>query len=265
VAERIFPQAKQVAVFDTAFHQTMPPKAYRFALPKEMYEKLGVRAYGFHGSSHQYVSKMAMKFLQNPNAKLVSIHLGNGSSVTAIDAGKSVDHSMGLGPMGGLVMGTRSGDIDPSVVFHLINERGFTAQELNDILNKKSGLLGLCGRSDMRDVKEAIAAGDKDAALAYELYAYRIQKYIGMYAAVMNGLDAIIFTAGIGENDTDMRKKVCSNMEFFGIRLDHSLNAIRSNSMREISIESTRVKVLVIPTNEELEIGQQTYNLVQKI
>lgn len=265
VAERIFPQAKQVAVFDTAFHQTMPPRAYRFAVPKEMYEKMGIRAYGFHGSSHQYVSKMAMKFLQNPGAKLISIHLGNGSSVTAIEAGKSVDHSMGLGPMGGLVMGTRCGDIDPSIIFHLINERGISAHDLNDILNKKSGLLGLCGYSDMRDVKDAIAAGDKDAALAYELYAYRIQKYIGMYAAAMNGLDAIIFTAGIGENDTDMREKVCANMEFFGIRLDQSLNTVRSSGIREINRADSKVKVLVVPTNEELEIGQQTYHLVQAI
>lgn len=265
VAERIFPQAKQVAVFDTAFHQTMPIKAYRFAIPKAMYEDMGIRAYGFHGSSHQYVSKMAMKFLQNPSAKLISIHLGNGSSVTAIESGKSVDHSMGLGPMGGLVMGTRCGDIDPSIIFHLINERGIPANDLNDILNKKSGLLGLCGHSDMRDVKDAIAKGDQDAALAYELYAYRIQKYIGMYTAVMNGLDAIIFTAGIGENDADMREKVCTNMEFLGIRLDGTRNSERSSAIREINHADSKVKILVVPTNEELEIGQQTYHLVQSL
>lgn len=265
VAERIFPQAKQVAVFDTAFHQTMPPRSFRFAIPKEMYEKMGIRSYGFHGSSHQYVSRMAMKILQNPSAKLISIHLGNGSSVTAIAAGKSLDHSMGLGPMGGLVMGTRCGDIDPSIIFHLINERGFTAPELNDILNKKSGLLGLCGHSDMRDVKEAVSSGDKDAVLAYELYAYRIQKYIGMYAAAMNGLDAIIFTAGIGENDADMRTLVCANMDFLGIRLDSDRNLTRSSEIREINTADSKVKVLVVPTNEELEIGQQTYHLISGI
>lgn len=263
VAERVFPNAKQVAVFDTAFHQTMPPKSYRFAVPKEMYETMGIRSYGFHGSSHQYVSKAAIKFLQNPSAKLVSIHLGNGSSVTAIESGKSIDHSMGLGPMGGLVMGTRCGDIDPSIIFHLIHERGIPAQELNDILNKKSGLLGLCGHSDMRDVKEAVSSGDKDAVLAYELYAYRIQKYIGMYAAAMNGIDAIIFTAGIGENDADMRALVCSNMDFMGILLDRGRNRVRSSEIREINTPESKVKVLVVPTNEELEIGQQTFHLVQ--
>jgi acetate kinase len=263
VAERVFPMAKQVAVFDTAFHQSMPPRAYRSAIPKEMYTKLGIRAYGFHGSSHQYVSRKANEYLNKPDSKIITIHLGNGSSMTAIKGGKSIDHSMGLGPMGGLVMGTRSGDIDPSIIFHLINERGYTPKDINDILNKKSGLLGLCGFSDMRDVKQAILDGNEDAKLAYELYAYRIQKYIGTYAAAMNGLDAIIFTAGIGENDAEMRAAVCQDMEFFGIHLDLEKNSKRGADLREINTEGAKVKILVIPTNEELEIGKQTFELVR--
>jgi acetate kinase len=263
VAEMVFPKVKQVAVFDTAFHQTMAPLSYRFAIPKEMYTELGIRAYGFHGTSHQYVSKKAHQYLNNPNAKIITIHLGNGCSMTAIDSYRSVDTSMGLGPMGGLIMGTRAGDVDPSIIFHLINERGFSAMEVNDILNTKSGLLGLCGYSDMRDVKQAIADGNQDAKLAYELYAYRIQKYIGTFTAALKGLDAIVFTAGIGENDMDMREAVCNGMDFFGMQLDKNKNSMRSNLAREISTNSSKVKILVIPTNEELEIGQQTYALVK--
>jgi acetate kinase len=263
VAERVFPKARQVAVFDTAFHQTMPPLSYRFAIPKEMYTEMGIRAYGFHGTSHQYVSKKANQYLNNPKAKIITIHLGNGSSMAAIDSGRSVDTSMGLGPMGGLVMGTRAGDIDPSIIFHLINERGYSSREVNDILNKKSGLLGLCGFSDMRDVKQAIAEGKEDAKLAYELYAYRIQKYIGTFSAVLKGLDAIVFTAGIGENDSDMREAVCKGMGFFGLQLDSKKNSLQSNQIREVNTPASKVKILVIPTNEELEIGQQTYALVK--
>ncbi len=262
VAERIFPKAKQVAVFDTAFHQSMPPRAYRFALPKEMYFDLGIRAYGFHGSSHQYVGKRAWEYLENPEAKIITIHLGNGSSMAAIKSGKSIDTSMGLGPMGGLMMGTRCGDIDPSIIFYLINEKGYSPKEVNDILNKKSGMLGVAGYSDMRDVKAAIEKGNEEAQLAYELYAYRIQKYIGAYAAAMNGLDAIVFTAGIGENDPDMRAAVCKDMDYFGILLDPNANQNRSSEIREVNTPASKTKVLVIPTNEELEIGQQTYKVV---
>ncbi|MFD2203467.1 acetate/propionate family kinase [Shivajiella indica] len=263
VAERVFPKAKQVAVFDTAFHQTMPALSYRFAIPKEMYTEMGIRAYGFHGTSHQYVSKKAIQYLGNPKAKIITIHLGNGSSMTAIDSGKSVDTSMGLGPMGGLVMGTRAGDVDPSIIFHLINERGYDPKEVNDILNKKSGLLGLCGFSDMRDVKQAILEGNQDAKLAYDLYAYRIQKYIGNFSAVLKGLDAIVFTAGIGENDIQMREAVCCDMGFFGMELDKNKNSLPGNHLREINTYGSKVKILVIPTNEELEIGQQTYSLLK--
>lgn len=265
VAERIFANARQVAVFDTAFHQSMPPRAYRYAIPKELYEEKGIRAYGFHGTSHQYVARQAAIYLEKPDAKIITVHLGNGCSITAVKNGESIDHSMGLGPMGGLVMGTRSGDIDPSIIFHLIQERGFSPKEVNELLNKKSGMLGLCGLSDMRDVKKAIQEGDPDAILGYELYAYRIKKYIGAYIAALNGLDALIFTAGVGENDPDMRAAVCADMEFFGIQVDQSLNRARQSGMREINSPSSQIKVLVIPTNEELEIGQQTYLLVKEL
>lgn len=265
VAERLFPNAKQVAIFDTAFHQSMPPQAYRYAIPKELYEKEGIRAYGFHGSSHQYVTRQATKYLNNPESKIITIHLGNGCSITAVKDGQSIDHSMGLGPMGGLVMGTRPGDIDPSIIFHLIHECGYSPKEVNELLNKKSGLLGLCGFSDMRDVKKAIQEGNGDAALGYTLYAYRIKKYIGAYVAALNGLDALVFTAGVGENDPDMRAAVCADMGFFGIQLDDQLNRASQSDLREINTPLSHVKVLVIPTNEELEIGQQTYLLIKEM
>ena len=265
VAEGIFPYAAQVAVFDTAFHQSMPPRAYRYAIPKDIYEDYGIRAYGFHGSSHQYVTRQAILFLKKPATKIITVHLGNGCSITAVRNGQSIDHSMGLGPLGGLVMGTRSGDIDPSIIFHLIQERGFSPKDVSELLNKKSGMLGLCGFGDMRDVKQAIQEGDQDAILAYELYAYRIKKYIGAYAAALNGLDALVFTAGVGENDADMRTAVCAEMDFLGIQIDQKLNQANHSGIREISRSSSNVSVLVIPTNEELEIGQQTYLLVKEM
>lgn len=263
VAERVFAKAKQVAVFDTAFHQSMPPVAYRMALPKAMYSDYGVRAYGFHGTSHRYVSRKAAEMLNNSDAKLITIHLGNGCSMTAIRGGRSVDTSMGLGPMAGLIMGTRPGDLDSAVIFHLINERGYDPKALHDMLNKQSGLQGLCGHSDMRDLKQAMMAGDADARLAYDMYAYRIRKYIGMYAAVLNGLDAIVFTAGVGENDADMRVEACRDMDFFGIALDAVRNAAPGSEAREVQSDGSQVKILVVPTNEELEIAQQTFTLLQ--
>lgn len=264
VAEKIFTKAKQIAVFDTAFHQTMPERAFRYAIPKSFYTDLNIRSYGFHGTSHKYVSEQAMAYLGKPDAKLISIHLGNGCSMTAVDSGRSIDTSMGFGPLAGLVMGTRSGDIDPSIVFHLINQLGYDSEQVNTLLNKRSGMLGMTGFSDMRDVEKAIHSGDIDAEFAFELYAYRIQKYIGAYAASLNGLDAVIFTAGVGENDIAMRRKICSNMEFFGIHLDEEKNSIRSGKIHEINKEGSGVKVLVIPTNEELEIAQQCYGLILK-
>ncbi len=262
VAEKIFSKAKQVGVFDTAFHQTMPEKAFRYAIPKELYTQKAIRAYGFHGTSHKYVSVEAAKYLEKKDTKLITIHLGNGCSMTAVDAGRSVDTTMGFGPVSGLVMGTRSGDIDASVIFHLIEQLGYSAKEVSNFLNKQSGMIGLTGFSDMRDVTSAIAEGNKDAALAIELYSYRIKKYIGAYAAALNGLDAIVFTAGVGENSALIREKVCTNLDFLGIHFDAEKNNTRSNGIREINAENSPVKVLVIPTNEELEIVNQCYELL---
>ena len=262
VAEKIFPKAKQIAVFDTAFHQTMPEKAFRYALPKSFYTDLGIRAYGFHGTSHKYVSEQAASYLQKSDAKLITIHLGNGCSIAAVKDGKSVDTSMGFGPLSGLIMGTRCGDIDPSVIFHLINQLGYDPEQVNALLNKRSGMLGMTGFSDMRDIGKAIEAENEDAELACELYAYRIKKYIGSYAAILNGLDAIVFTAGVGENDLNIRERICSNMDFLGISIDPTKNKIRSSETREINKEGSKVKVLIIPTNEELEIARQCFEML---
>lgn len=262
VAEKIFTKAKQVAVFDTAFHQTMPEKAFRYAIPKNFYTDLHIRAYGFHGTSHKYVSAQAMAYLGKPDARLITIHLGNGCSMAAVNAGRSVDTSMGFGPLSGLVMGTRSGDIDPSVIFHLIDQLGYKTEEVNTLLNKRSGVLGLSGFSDMRDVNKAVENGDAQALLACEIYAYRIKKYIGAYAAILNGLDAIVFTAGVGENDVHMRKRVCTDLDFLGIMLDEEMNQVGATQNREINTAASPVKILVIPTNEELEIARQCYELL---
>lgn len=262
VAEKIFTKAKQVAVFDTAFHQTMPARAYRFAIPQQLYTEQHIRAYGFHGTSHKYVSEQAAAYLQNKNAKIITIHLGNGSSMAAVDSGRSVDTTMGFGPVGGLIMGTRSGDIDAAVIFHLIEQLGYSAKEVSDLLNKKSGMQGLTGLSDMRDIRKAIEEGDQQAEMASELYAYRIKKYIGAYAAVLNGLDAIVFTAGVGENAADIRRRVCINMQFLRINLDEAKNEARAAGISEINTADSPVKILVIPTNEELEIVKQCYQLL---
>lgn len=264
VAEKIFTRAKQVAVFDTAFHQSMPEKAYRYAIPQTFYREMGIRAYGFHGTSHKYVTEKTLGYLQSPLAKIITIHLGNGCSMTAVNAGKSMDTSMGFGPLNGLIMGTRSGDVDPFIIFHMVNQLGYSLDQVNNLLNKQSGMLGLTGFSDMRDITRSIAEGNKEAELAYEMYAYRIKKYIGSYAAILNGLDAIVFTAGVGENDSNVRRMVCSDMEFLGIRLDEERNKIRSESIREINADDSDVKVLVVPTNEELEIVKQCYELLQE-
>jgi acetate kinase len=264
VAERIFTAARQIAVFDTAFHQTMPERAFRYAMPKSFYTEQKIRAYGFHGTSHKYVSQQAMEYLKNPAAKLITIHLGNGCSLTAVKDGQSIDTSMGFGPLSGLVMGTRSGDIDPSIIFHLISQLGYDPDQVSTLLNKRSGMLGMTGFSDMRDIEEAIKEGNEDAELASELYAYRIQKYIGAYAAALNGLDAIVFTAGVGENDIRMRERICENLEFLGIEADIEKNKIRSGTLREINKSDSRVKILVIPTNEELEIAKQCFGLLNK-
>lgn len=264
VAEKIFFNATQVAVFDTAFHQTMPEQAYRYAIPQNFYHDMRIRAYGFHGTSHKYVSEKANEYLGKKDAKIITIHLGNGCSMAAVDAGKSIDTTMGFGPLSGLIMGTRSGDIDPSIIFHLVNQLGYDLDQVNTLLNKRSGMQGLTGFSDMRDITKAMDEGNENAALAYRMYAYRIKKYIGSYAAVLNGLDAIVFTAGVGENDVRVRQLICENMNFMGIKLDEEKNKIRSGEVREINTEDAAVKVLVIPTNEELEIVKQCYQLLQQ-
>ncbi len=264
VAEKIFTRAKQVAVFDTAFHQSMPEKAFRYAIPQTFYTDLHIRAYGFHGTSHKYVSERAMHYLNNQKARIITIHLGNGCSMAAVDAGRSIDSSMGFGPVSGLIMGTRAGDIDASIIFHLIEQQGYTAQEVSDLLNKKSGMQGLTGFSDMRDVGAAIVAGEANAELAMDMYAYRIQKYIGAYAAALNGLDAIVFTAGVGENAKAVRERVCTNMQYLGLKFDPARNENATGDTREINSEDSPVKILVIATNEELEIVQQCYALLNE-
>lgn len=255
VAERLFPQARQVAVFDTAFHQTLPDYAYRYALPTALYEEQRIRKYGFHGTSHQFVAARAAEYLSNPDARLITIHLGNGCSVAAVRAGRSLDTSMGFGPLAGLVMGTRSGDVDPAVLLHLLAD--YSPAALSTLLNKESGMLGLAGSSDLRDIGAALAAGDARAELAYALYAYRIRQYIGAYVAVLGGLDAIVFTAGVGENDAEVRARVCQGMEFFGLVLDEARNRERAPGLRDLSGEGARARILVVPTNEELEIARQ--------
>ncbi len=262
VAEEIFKSATQVAVFDTAFHQTMPPVAYRIAIPKEFYYEHGIRNYGFHGTSHKFVSEQAVNYLQNKEAKIITIHLGSGCSMTAVRNGQCIDTSMGLGPMNGLIMGTRTGDIDQSVIFHLVKQLGYSLDDVNAVLNKKSGMLGLTGFSDMRDVQTEINKGNEEARLAYEMYAYHIKKYIGAFAASLNGVDALVFTAGVGENDALTRRLATKDMEYLGIRLDEGRNNSRRKGIYEINEETGPVKILVIPTNEELEIARQCHTLL---
>jgi len=265
VAEKIFPKAIQVAVFDTAFHQTMPEKAFRYAIPNAYYTDYGIRVYGFHGTSHKYVAGQALTYLGKPDAKIITIHLGNGCSMAAVNAGKCIDTSMGLTPLDGLIMGTRSGNIDASVIIYLTSKAGYKIEEIDNLLNKQSGMLGLTGFSDMRDIRKLMSDGDKAAKLAYEMYAYRIKKYIGSYTAALNGLDAIVFTAGVGENDQLIREMVCRDMEFFGLRLDREKNAGNDAGIREINQAGSPAKILIIPTNEELEIANECARLLNEI
>lgn len=266
VAEEIFNTAKQVAVFDTAFHQTIPVVAHKYALPNYLLTENKIRVYGFHGTSHKYVSENAIQYLKqyakNKGSKIITIHLGNGCSMTAIKDGKSIDHTLGFGPMNGLIMGTRSGDVDQSVIFYLVNSLGYSLEAVNTMLQKQSGMLGLTGYSDLRDIEANAANGNTDCQLALDMNAYRIKKYIGSYTAVLNGLDAIVFTAGIGENSSFIRKLVCTDMDYFGIELDESKNEIRSKEIREINTADSKTKILVIPTNEEIEIANQVFELL---
>lgn len=263
VSENIFPKAKQIAVFDTAYHQTIPEFAYKYAIPNKFLNEHKIRTYGFHGISHKYVSEKAIEHINLKKPKIITIHLGNGCSMTAIENGKSRDHTLGFGPMNGLIMGTRSGDIDQSVIFYLIKTLGYTADEVSSLLQKEGGMLGLTGFSDLREIELEAEKGNKDCKLALEMNAYRIRKYIGAYAAAMNGLDAIIFTAGIGENSSLMRELICSNLEYLGIELNFEKNGLNSIELREIQTDYSKVKILVIPTNEELEIAKQAFEILK--
>lgn len=262
VASEIFVNAKQVAVFDTAFHQTLPEKAYRYAMPKTLTDKHHIRVYGFHGTSHKYVSEKAINYLKKTKSKMISIHLGNGCSMTAIKDGISVDHSLGFGPSNGLIMGTRSGDIDQSVVFYLMDSLGMSSLEVNQLLQKQSGLLGLTGYSDLREIQKGAEQGNKDCQLALAMTAYRIKKFIGSYIAALNGVDALLFTAGIGENSSLLREMVCKDMEFLGIQMDEQKNLQPTADILEIQKEGADTKILVIKTNEELEIAKQAFELI---
>jgi acetate kinase len=261
VASVIFKNAEQIAVFDTAFHQTIPIIAHKYAIPNSLLTENNIRMYGFHGTSHKYVSERAAEYLDKSD-KIITIHLGNGCSMTAIKDGISIDHSLGFAPSNGLIMGTRSGDIDHSIVFYMVNTLGYTIETVNSLLLKESGMLGITGYSDLRDVEAQAEHGNAECQLALDMSAYRIRKFIGSYAAAMNGVDAIIFTAGIGENSSYIRKLVCKDMEYFGLELDHIKNDIRSKKTREISTANSKTKIIVIPTDEEMEIANQVYDLL---
>lgn len=261
------PGVPMVGVFDTAFHQTMPPEAYLYAIPYELYEKHKIRKYGFHGTSHKYVAERAAKLLKTPieQLKIITCHLGNGSSITAVKNGKSVDTSMGFTPLAGVAMGTRSGMIDPAIVTFLMEKENLSIKEVNDLLNKKSGVLGISGvSSDFRDIHAAADEGNKRARLALDIFAYSVKKYIGTYAAIMGGVDAIVFTAGIGENNAKMRTGILSGLEFMGIKIDEEKNAIRGKEI-DISTPDASVRTLVIPTNEELMIALDTKKLIENM
>lgn len=262
--ERIMPGIPQVAVFDTAFHQTMPKHAFLYALPYEYYEKYAIRRYGAHGTSHKYVAQRAAAMLGNPKANIITCHLGNGASMAAVKEGKVIDTSMGLTPLEGMIMGTRCGDIDPAIVPTIMEKENLTPKEMDTVMNKKSGMLGITGiSSDFRDVENAANEGNERCQVALDMFAYRVRKYIGAYTVAMGGVDAIVFTAGLGENSITMRAKICEGLEFMGIKIDAEKNNIRGKE-REINTDDAKVKVLLIPTNEELMIARDTKELAFK-
>ena len=261
----VLPTVPQVGVFDTAFHQTMPPYAYMYALPYEYYEKYGIRRYGFHGTSHRYVSAKGAKFagLDPENSKVITCHLGNGSSITAVLNGKSIDTTMGFTPLEGLIMGTRCGNIDPEIVTYIQEKEGLSASEMSKVLNKKSGLLGLsCVSSDGRDLSAAANEGNEKAKLALKKLTYDITKFIGAYAAAMNGVDLIVFTGGIGENNVRLRRRVCENLTYMGVKFDYDANVIAGEDVM-LTLPDSKVKIAAITTNEELMIARDTMNIVQ--
>ena len=263
-SKKTSPNAKQVAVFDTAFHHTIPPHAYMYGLPYEMYEKHKIRRYGFHGTSHYYVAKKAAEFLNKPlnQTSLVTLHLGNGASVCAIENGKSIDTSMGFTPLEGVMMGTRCGDIDPAIIPYLQEQFGYTAKDIDSMLNKQSGLKGVCGHNDLREVLELADGGDTKAALALEMFCYKIHKYLGAYLSILKDVDAIVFTGGIGEHSAIVRKKVCAGLERMGIAIDEKLNDSDISTAHTLNKSKSAIKILEIPTNEELEIAMQTKALI---
>jgi acetate kinase len=269
VCQELLPDTPQVGVFDTAFHQTIPEKAYLYGLPYHYYEKYGVRRYGFHGTSHKYVAIKAAEMLgkELEELKVITCHLGNGSSLTAIKNGKSIDTSLGFGTISGVIMGTRCGDVDPAVIPFLMGKEDLNSEEMNNILYKKSGFLGLSEgiSSDKRDLEEKASEGDKKAKRALDVLHYGLKKYIGAYTAVMNGLDVLVFTAGIGENSPKLRKKVCADLSFFGIEIDDNINSNAKGSKTVISTDNSKVKVMVIPTNEELMIARDTMEICNKL
>lgn len=264
--KEIAPDMPQVGVFDTSFHQTMPDYAYMYALPYELYEKYGVRRYGFHGTSHRYITKRALEMMgvKAEGTRIITCHIGNGGSLAAVKDGKSIDTSMGLTPLEGLMMGTRSGDVDPGAIPFIMDKLNLDTHGLSDLLNKKSGVSGVSGvSSDMREVNAAAESGNKRAALSNTMYFYRIKKYIGAYAAVMGGVDAIVFAGGVGENQADCRREVLSGLEFLGVELDREVNEKMRGEEAVLSTASSRVKVLLIPTDEELMIASDTYDIVK--
>ena len=263
----LLPEVPQVAVFDTAFHQTMPKTAFLYGLPYEMYVKYGLRRYGFHGTSHRYVAQKAAEMMGEhmSDLRIITCHLGNGASLTAIKCGKSVDTSMGYTPLEGLIMGTRSGEIDPAIIPFLMEKENMDAMQIDNFLNRRSGILGISGlSSDFRDLEAAANNGDERSQLAIDVFAYKVKKYIGGYVAAMGGVDAIVFTAGLGENSPFMREKICNGLEYLGTRIDPELNKIRGKA-REVSIKRARTKIFVIPTNEELVIARDTKRICRRI
>lgn len=262
----LLPNIPQVGVFDTAFHQTMPAHAYMYAIPYELYEKYGVRRYGFHGTSHRYVSQRVCEFLNMPveGSRIITCHVGNGGSISAVKDGKCIDTTMGLTPLEGLMMGTRSGDIDGGAVTFIMEKEGLNATGVSNLLNKKSGLAGIsCISSDMREVSSAAKEGNERAQLALDMYFYRIKKYIGAYAAAMGGVDVILFTGGVGENQADCREIACSGLEYMGVKIDHDVNNVTHGEEAIISAADSKVKVVVIPTDEEMMIASDTMNLLK--
>ncbi len=265
VALKAAPNVPQVAVFDTAFHQSIPPHAFRYALPQEFYETLQVRRYGFHGTSHGYVAQKAALYLKRSlqSLNLITLHLGNGASIAAIKNGECIDTSMGMTPLEGLIMGTRSGDMDPAIIFYLSRKTGLSNDAIESLLNKQSGLKGICDANDMREIGRLAAQGSAPARLAIDMYCYRIKKYIGAYVAALGSLDALVFTAGIGENAADIRARSCENLNYLDIEIDLQKKTQSSSEVLEIQSRKSTVSVLVIPTNEELEIAVQTVDRIQ--